>query len=998
VKKLLGIASPSRVFAAIGSFIMDGLAIGIVEGADGPVAAIRTAVGDIKLTAMNEIAEMVVNVTSAINPAINALNQLANFSVDPRVGENTSQFMFYLRHLVASVVVMAFELDGARNKTLKMAQIINEIVGSVGSGITSFNQLARMAFPPSLLPNIDQFAGAVGLLAFQFASIADQLETELIVKAQALAEMTGELFGVISEVLDGSRALANMDFAAVVSGPYGTLANQIVVFRNIVRTLVREFAEAALELGGFADFVSAFAEAADKVVGLIAEALEASLALAQTDFDALVNGPYNHLATQIVTFRNIIRTLVREFAGAASDFSVELMDSVSAFADAAGDIVGLVADALAATTLLSEFDFVTAVGGMTLANNILIFRNIVNTLVARFAEVAAGFTDALSSQVQSFADAAEAVLDLIEPGIEAVRILANESIPSLAEAGAGTDTTLIRLSDWISLIAQQFSMIAQGMSEEMFTNVEDFTNAALDSMSLIEPGIAAVRTLATETIPSVAEAGAGTDTTLIRLSDWVSLIAQQFSMIAQDLSEEAATAINRFATAAEAVLGLIEPGIAAIKALVEYEGVSTLKGKVETFADDLKTAVVTLANKLNEIADGVEGTLTDAATLAGTASGVLAIVGPAIDALKKLAEYEAVNKLPEKMTKFTTDLDTAVRTLSEKLNALANDIGDEVATAATFAGSVTAIFSEVSSALDGLKAIADAKTPKTEPKMEYLVEQANLIATTLSGANQTINGTIVAAAKAFAAAVNEVVSEVIEALASLNRLVTANTPGGLQAILDAMRAALSNQIGPAGIIGREIGNAFATGLMAEMQSLLNQLSGAMNTLLAILRSGIGPAGQAGTDLGRAFASALAAQQGLAAQAGALIGDAAANGLKNALNKQAANIANAARDMARQAAESARRELQIASPSKVFTKIGEQAGQGFVLGLPTINAAAFAGAGASSATTNNVRQGDNISIHISVGGNVSASTLRDVETAVQRGLNSAGRSAESRRRR
>jgi intein/homing endonuclease/phage-related protein len=854
VKKLLGIASPSRVFAAIGSFIMDGLAIGIVEGADGPVAAIRTAVGDIKLTAMNEIAEMVVNVTSAIHPAIAALNQLANFSIDPRVGENTSQFMFYLRHLVASVVVMAFELDGARNKTLKMAQIINEIVGSVGSGITSFNQLARMAFPPSLLPNIDQFAGAVGVLAFQFASIADQLETELIVKAQALADMTGYLFGVISVVLDGSRALANMDFAAVVSGPYGTLANQIVIFRNIVRTLVREFAEAALELGGFADFVSAFGEAASKVVGLVADGLEAAKALAQTDFGALVNGPYNHLATQIVTFRNIIRTLIREFALAAADFSEGLMDSVSNFTDAAGDIVGLVADALAATTLLAEFDFVTAVGGMKLAENILIFRNIVNTLVARFAEVAAGFSVDLANEVKAFADAAGEVLDLIKPGIE------------------------------------------------------------------------------------------------------------------------------------------------GIVALTEYTGVAELGAKVDVFGNDLYTAVTKLATKLREIAAALNGAIAEAAAIAADAGTILDVVGPAIDALAKLAEYEAVQGLAAKMDIFTTDLGTAVATLSAKLNQIKNDIGGDVVTAAAFATDVSSIFEEVAKALDGLEKIAAAQTPDTAPKMDYLVVQANLIATTLSGANQTINGTIVAAAKAFAAAVNEVVGEVIEALASLNRLVTANTPGGLQAILDAMRAALSNQIGPAGVIGREIGNAFATGLMAEMQSLLNQLSGTMNALLAILRSGVGPAGQAGTDLGRMFASALSAQQGAAATAGALIGNAAADGMKNALGKQAGNIANAARDMARQAADSARRELDIHSPSRVFARIGEQAGQGFTLGLPTINAAAYAGAGASSATTNNVRQGDSISIHISVGGNVSASTLRDVETAVQRGLNSAGRSAESRRRR
>src|SRR5690606_24947711 len=105
---------------------------------------------------------------------------------------------------------------------------------------------------------------------------------------EAFTEAAEGVIGLVEEGLHAVMLLSGFNFGAAVQGWH--LQQQIIIFRNIVRTMVREFAEAALEFGAMAESVSAFAEAAEGVIGLVEEGLAAAVMLSQIDFGSVVQG------------------------------------------------------------------------------------------------------------------------------------------------------------------------------------------------------------------------------------------------------------------------------------------------------------------------------------------------------------------------------------------------------------------------------------------------------------------------------------------------------------------------------------------------------------------------------------------------------------------------------------------------------------------------------------------------------------------------------------
>ena len=473
--------------------------------------------------------------------------------------------------------------------------------------------------------------------------------------------------------------------------------SQIVTLRNILRTMVREFAEAALEFSYMGEAVEAFSAAAESVVGLVADSLTAISLLSGFNFGAVISGW--HLATQIETLRNILRTMVREFAEAAGEFAV-MGEAVEAFSDAAEGVIGLVEDGLQAVLLLSEFDFGAAVQGWHLAGQIETFRNIIRTLIREFAEAAAEF-GTMAGTVEAFADAAGAVVDLVEPAIEAIRLLASYSADT-ASIGASMQAFSAQLVALVIVLATAFQQ-AQAQIGEGLAAAASFSDSAATLIDVVEPGIEALALVATyEAIPGIRIAAAVFAQQLVSI---LTELSTAFSQAATTAGGAVAQA-SEFAESAEAILDVVEPGIEALAALATYEAIPGIRVAAAVFAQQLVATLVEIANALSAAAASAVAAIAQAAEFAESAEGILEVVVPGIEALTALATFEPLAGIQASAASFSQQLVSALLVIGAALAAAATEAGAATAQAAVFAESAGAILDVVEPGVEALAALS----------------------------------------------------------------------------------------------------------------------------------------------------------------------------------------------------------------------------------------------------------------------------------------------------
>lgn len=193
----------------------------------------------------------------------------------------------------------------------------------------------------------------------------------------------------------------------------------------------------------------------------------------------------------------------------------------------------------------------------------------------------------------------------------------------------------------------------------------------------------------------------------------------------------------------------------------------------------------------------------------------------------------------------------------------------------------------------------------------------------------------------------------ISAMASIPQIVGHRMSEALSAA-STYSTAIGSVVGSQ--IGAMVGNV--TGLMtgftnAVGQGMSNALSAASvysGAIVSAVSAAFGqlPAIAASTtgQIPGIIAGNLAAAAATAFSSGAAIGQGLAAGMNSTLGQ----VQAAAASLAAAAAQAAAARLQIASPSKVFTRMGEQVGDGFVIGIQSrYGAAGSAGAGLAGAT-------------------------------------------------
>jgi phage-related protein len=953
--------SPSRLFAALGADLMAGLAVGIFEGTSEVISAITAAFSDIDAKAVAKVAEIITNLSAMIAGAIASMRQLAALGMDDIDDSMIQPFVDFVGSLVTAISEIAVELDGVRNQTLKMVEVMTKTAEMVLAAIDAIRSLQRMTIPTGIEKQLVALVAFIGLLTKSMAELAVEMDG---FRDQTLkfAEVVEKTVAIIAPTIAAMVVLSKTDFGPVVSGWH--LSEQIGIFSRIVGTLIREFLFAALEVGSLAEMVEDFAKAVEAVIDVIVPTINTMIILSRTDFSAIVGqwtGGTTPLAEQMKIIRNIVRTLIRLFADAADEFSGSLVEAVEDFAKAVEAVVDILVTTIDAMIILSQTDFGSIVGEWTgttnpLAEQMKVIRNIVRTLIRLFADAAVEFGTDLVESIEAFADAAGAVLDTISQTLEVLQEIIAFQAPfdRVRQWLIGITLKIGVIAEVVKIAVDSFARAADGFGEELSAAIQEFADAA----------------------------GAA------------------FEEVAADMTESMSTAVQNFTDAASGILELIEDAIAAMAAISELSPVAEIGGgpllekirKLSDFVDELVAAFEEVAADMTtEVSAAVQ-------SFADAANSILGIVGPGIEALLAIAEFPGIEGIGAKTSKFAGHMSSAITVLATNMDFLSNLLGEKVPVAKKFAEDTQAIFTAVEAIAGGLAAIAAVEMSDTTPQMEYILAQAQIIAEKLQGASETLNGSVIQAARDFALAVAEMVTAVQDALNNIEALVASNAPGSLQTILDAMVKAMNNAAPDAGAAGKAIGDAFNDGLFRVLDGIPADVAAIVAAIIAALRAGVNDAGRAGQEIGRAVESALNAAEGAIRQAGVELGSSAGDGIISGLNSKLSGVRAAAAALAAAARAGAAEELEIGSPSRVFERLGEQALAGFERPFlkPISPMQLVTGAATTGTSYSNNREGD-INIYLGeIGTGVGTANIKQtVKTAVSQALRESGRKSESR---
>jgi TP901 family phage tail tape measure protein len=627
-------------------------------------AAAELGVMGVLVEAFAAAAESVVGL---VESSLKAIMLLSGFNFGPAVenwhlADQIEIFRNILRTMVREFAEAALEFSWMGEAVETFTSAAESIIGLVEDSLRAVVLLSGFNFATAvqgwhLADQIVILRNILRTMVREFVEAA--LEFSFMGEAvEAFTSAAESVVGLVEDSLRAIMLLSGFNFGAAVQGWH--LADQIVIFRNIIRTMVREFAEAAGEFGGMSDAVSAFAEAAEGVIGIVEDGLAAAVALSQIDFGAVVQGW--HLADQIVIFRNIIRTMVREFAEAAGEFG-SMADSVQAFAEAGGAVVELVESGLKAVEELSAVDFGALVQGWHLAGQIETFRNIIRTMMREFAEAAAEF-GSLSESVQAFAEAAGAVVDLIEPGIEAIKLLANYSADTSTLAAAMQKFT----ADIVALtlaLASGFQQ-AQAQIGQSLTAAAEFAENAGKLVDIVEPGIEALAAIAGyEALPGIRTAA----TTFAQ--QLVAVLVELAAAFAAAATSAGAVVVQAadFSESAASILDIVEPGIDALVALATYAPIAGIRVTAAAFGQQLVAALVEIANALSSAAASAVAAIGQAATFSESAAAIIDVIVPGIEALAALATYVPIANAQAAVSTFAADLVTIITLLVQAMQA-----------------------------------------------------------------------------------------------------------------------------------------------------------------------------------------------------------------------------------------------------------------------------------------------------------------------------------------
>jgi hypothetical protein len=207
---------------------------------------------------------------------------------------------------------------------------------------------------------------------------------------------------------------------------------QMQIFRNIVRTMVREFEIAATEFKESLKSIQEFAKASDELFSMVEIAIEAAGMISNTDFSAMTvrDGDVYYQREQMQIFRNIVRTMIREFALIEEEFSSAQVKGIATLAGSINTFVTNLSKVI--DGIFDVIDQLTRLAGATVPGSIgAVVLQIVNSVKSQVpaaysagqalgVAIGQGIKDALNASAPGLTFASGGATLVMEGGVRTV--------------------------------------------------------------------------------------------------------------------------------------------------------------------------------------------------------------------------------------------------------------------------------------------------------------------------------------------------------------------------------------------------------------------------------------------------------------------------------------------------------------------------------------------------------------------------------------------------
>jgi TP901 family phage tail tape measure protein len=572
----LDISSPSRLMAQmVGLPLVEGIAMGIESA--GP-----KAVG-----AMLDLAGKLVDV---ITRGVDAFGKLRMMGTIPE--SSVAAFTNSLQTTMTAFGNMTLQWDKAMmSAASQFTYKSGQVVELMSKGVEFLTKLADLKDVPASA--IAAFTQGLQLTIQGIISISTVEMRMGLTAAQLFAESAMKVVQIIEPAVVGLTALAG--FASPGVAAMDTFALAVAQITGRMIGMASRFRDQGLAAA------SQFAETAGTVLGIVKDGVEGLTALAGFVSPGVAAMDRFALAVAQITGRMI---------GMAFKFKEEGLNAASAFADAAGNVIGIIGDGVAGLAELQNF--VSPGVGAIQAFALAVF-DVVNEI----ARVAVMFSEKGLTAAKAFADAGGAVVGMMGSGVDAFLKLAD--FQGVGEQAVNAFAAGLRLA--VAAIVR----IAATFQTEALDAASRFADAGGKVTALLASGVEAFIKLADFT---------GIPTAVFDLfAASVRYAVQAIVYIATLFTSEALASATRFAQGAQTIVSTISNAIDTFTKLGEFEGIASgvldrftaglaaLLGEIQRQA--LPAAVNVGANIMNNFAAGLMSRLPAAQHAAQTAVAVI---------------------------------------------------------------------------------------------------------------------------------------------------------------------------------------------------------------------------------------------------------------------------------------------------------------------------------------------------------------------------------------
>lgn len=393
------IKSPSKKAAdEVGKPIAEGVAAGMDEG---------------QQNAAKSAADLVNTVGTALQNAIKGLQAVAGYDEGSLYEDALYGFIGDIDRVLDAFapLIGRFKAESAKNAA-EITQSITQMVGGIDDAIKGITALQGYdegnLFEDALYGFVSDLERVLDVLQ----GVAKRFSVEGAQQAAEILQAASQMVSIITDAIDAITALQDYDegglFEDALFGFGNDLARVVTMLDDVADTFEQDGLLAAAELY----------KSVGDVLGVVSEAVEAIAAIRDYDEGSLFEDA-------LYGFGADLARVVTVLAAVGTQFEQEGMEAAAAFAEAAGDVVGVVGDAVEAIAALYDYD-----QGALMEDALSGFGDDLERVVTTMAELAERFEkDGLEAAV-AFAEAAGKVVEPIGDAVKTFEALQEiEGVP-----------------------------------------------------------------------------------------------------------------------------------------------------------------------------------------------------------------------------------------------------------------------------------------------------------------------------------------------------------------------------------------------------------------------------------------------------------------------------------------------------------------------------------------------------------------------------------------